>query len=310
MKPLVGIAIAVLVTATATVVAMLYLPVFSLGDAMEVPQESPEAAPADTSDDELARLRDQLAKAEARIAELEAAAAPAPEAPTLEPAAEPEPAAPEPDKKPPSLDEIRAELEKNGGLKAQFQALTEMIYADLLNDLNLDPETKAALRELLLNAQIEELALAQYAMQKGDVPWNQVAQWRDDERALLDQEIRSLLAADRYKLWQDYAATLDERALEGSLRNQIRAFASGLTDENFEAVMQVAIEEFIAEQDALNNSNTPFTTAENLRYQIRAMEQMRERLREYLTPDQFAEINNWLNMGINLFEQQLAAMGL
>lgn len=311
MKPLVGIAIAVLVTATATVVAMLYLPVFSLGDAMEVPQESPEAAPADTSDDELARLRDQLAKAEARIAELEAAAAaPAPEAPAPEPVAELEPAAPEPDKKPPSLDEIRAELENNGGLKAQFQALTEMIYADLLNDLNLDPETKAALRELLLNAQIEELALAQYAMQKGDVPWNQVAQWRDDERALLDQEIRGLLAADKYKLWQDYAATLDERALEGSLRNQIRAFASGLTDENFEAVMQVAIEEFIAEQDALNNSNTPFTTAENLRYQIRAMEQMRERLREYLTPDQFAEINNWLNMGINLFEQQLAAMGL
>lgn len=308
MKPLVAIVI-VVATAAATFAAMRYLPIFSLGDAIEVTPEPVAAAPVDDRSAELDDLRDKLAKAEARIAELEAAAAAPAEPVPAEPAPEPT-LAPEEPKKTPTLDEIREAIAKNSGARAQFQALTELIYADLLNDLNLDPETKAALRELLLNAQIEELALAQYAMQKGDVPWNQVAGWQDDERELLDEQIRALLAADKYKTWQDYAATLDARILEGSLRNQIRAFASGLTDDNFEAVMQVAVEEFLAEQNKLNNSTTPFTTAENLRYQIRAMEQMRERLREYLTADQFAEINNWLNMGINLFEQQLASMGL
>ncbi len=309
MKSTVAIAVVVaaaIVAAAFSALATAYL--------LPRPKPAPEVtipAPVAVDDHsaELADLRDQLAKANARIAELEAEAVPAaPEPAAAEPA--PEPPAPEEPQKTPTLDEIRDALAKNSGARAQFQALTELIYADLLNDLNLDPETKAALREMLLDAQIEELALAQYAMQKGDIPWNKVAEWRDDERALLDEQIRALLSPDKYKTWQEYAATIDERSLEGSLRNQIRAFASGLTDENFEAVMQVAVEEFLAEQNKLNNSNTPFTTAENLRYQIRAMEQMRERLREYLTADQFAEINNWLNMGINLFEQQLASMGL
>ena len=120
--------------------------------------------------------------------------------------------------------------------------------------------------------------------------------------------MKALLSKDTYKTWQDYASALDDRQVEASLRNQIRAFASGLSDENFEAVMQVAMDEFGAEQDALNHSNTTFTTAENLDYQIRAMENMRTRLQQSLPADQFAEINNWLTMGINLFRNQLAAM--
>lgn len=305
MKPALVVLIAVGVAVLSSIGTILFLPIFTLGDAMEASAEPAIIEPAEDHTAELADLRDKLAKANARIAELEAtAAAPPPVAPAPEP--EPE----EPAKKKPTLDEIRAEFEKNNALKAQFQALTELIYADLLNDLDLDPETKAALRQLLLDAQMEELALTQYAMSQGDIPWSQVAQWQDEERAILDEQIRALLANDQFKKWQEFAANYDERALEGNLRNQIRAFASGLSDENFEAVMQVALEEFLSEQNTLNNSNTPFTRAENMRYQIRAMERMRERLREYLPPDQFAEINNWLNMGINMFEQQLAAMGL
>lgn len=307
MKPAV-VVVVVLVAAALSAITTAFL-----SSRSEPPAEPTPISPAPLSDDhstELAALRDQLAKALARIEELETAEASVPQAQAPQPVAEPEPALAAETPKTPTLDEIRNELANNSAAKAQFQALTELIFADLLNDLDLDPETKAALRELLLDAQIEELALAQYAMVKGDVPWSQVAQWRDDERALLDEQIRALLAPEKYKTWQEYAALLDERSLEGSLRNQIRAFASGLTDENFEAVMQVAIEEFMAEQNALNNSNTTFTAAENMRYQIRAMEQMRDRLQQYLPADQFAEINNWLNMGINLFEQQLASMGL
>ncbi len=248
-------------------------------------------------------LKDKLAKAEARVRELEEAAT-KPD----EPAKTPEDNDKKPNAKKPSLDEIRAAIQKNAGASAQIQAITELMYADLFKDLDLSPENKAALRQLLLDEYKEEMALSQYAMSKGDVPWNQVAKWRDEERAALDQQVQALLDKEKYKTWHDYADAIDDRSVEASLRNQIRAFSSGLTDANFEAVMQVAMDEFRAEQEALDRSNTPFTVAENLNYQIRAMDGMRDRLRQSLPADQFAEIENWLNMGTNLFKQQLAAL--
>jgi hypothetical protein len=261
---------------------------------------------AESAKAESVQLRSDLTKAEARVRELEAQASAAEPAPP-EPAVKPE-SAPEPPPKKPTLDEIRAALQKNSAASAQIQALTEMMFAELFNGLQLDPETKAALRQLLLDEQMEEIALAQYAMRKGDVPWNEVAKWREDERAALDQQMQALLSAEAYKTWHDYATAIDDRTVEVSLRNQIRAFASGLTDENFEIVMTVALDEFRAEQQALERSNTLYTAAENMNYQIRAMEAMRERLQQALPADQLAEIENWLTMGTNLFKQQLAAM--
>lgn len=69
--------------------------------------------------------------------------------------------------------------------------------------------------------------------------------------------------------------------------------------------MQVALEEFRAEQIALEQSTTLFTLSENVYYQIRAMNAMRERLGGYLPADQYAEIENWLNMAENLLLAQI-----
>ena len=88
--------------------------------------------------------------------------------------------------------------------------------------------------------------------------------------------------------------------LETTLRDQIRAFVSGLSSENFETVMLVAVEEFRAEQILLENSNTLFTQSENIYYQIRAMTAMRDRLPGYLPEDQYAEISNWFTMAENM----------
>ncbi len=304
MKPLV-VALAVVAVAASSL-AMYFFARPSQSTVAPVAADTP-APPTDDHAQEVAQLREELAKAEARVDELEVAAATPVAAPAPEPAAEPEPEE-KPAEKKPSLEEIRASLAKNGQVGAQIQALTELMFADLLNGLDLDPETKAALRQLLLDEQMEEIALSQYAMMEGDIPWSQVAKWREEERAILDQEMQGLLSKEAYAKWQQSAGSFDDRQLDASLRNQIRTFASGLTDENYETVMQVAMDEFRAEQIALDRSNTTFTVAENLNYQIRAMENMRTRLQEGLPADQFTEINNWLNMGINMFEQQLNSM--
>ena len=204
-----------------------------------------------------------------------------------------------------SLDDIRELLKNNPNASAQIKALTEVMYADLLNSLDLNPEEKAELRRLLTDSLMESMALTQYALSNGDIAWSDVRGWELDERAYLDAKVRELLPPGEYETWSDYFENIDEVQLEGNLRNQIRAVASGLTPENFDYVLQVAVEEFRAQQIALEQSTHPFTLAENVNYQLRAMEAMRARLSAVLSADQLAEIENWLTMAERLLSSQL-----
>lgn len=204
-----------------------------------------------------------------------------------------------------SLEDIRRRLESTPAASAQIRALTELVYADLLNSLDLDPEGKAELRELLMDSMMQSLALSQYAMLDGKLLWSEVRSWELEERAYLDARIKELLLPESYKTWEEYFADIDAHQLEGNLRNQIAAVASGLTPGNFDLVLQVAVEEFRAQQIALEQSNQLFTMAENIHYQLRAMEAMRTRLAAALAEDQFAEIENWLTMAERLLNAQL-----
>ena len=277
------------------------------------------AAADDSVNAELAKnLQSALDISNARIAELEAelAAANAMSAGLMESmeeakeeVAEAEEELDEDEERKATLDEIRARLAENGVAQAQLKALTEMMYADFINSLDLDPEAKALLREALARSFMEQMALSQYAIQNGEIPWDQVKAWELEELGYLNDQLSGILSADEYRSWEDYAANMEERQLDGALRNQIKAFATGLTPENFDLVMQIAIEEFRAEQLALEQSTTPYTMSENVMYQIRAMQAMRERLQGYLSEEQFAEIENWLTMAENLLMSQLPQDG-
>ncbi len=261
------------------------------------------------ADAERAELQTTLAAAEARNRELEAAVEetkqPAPAA-TVETEKPAEPDATKDDeRRKQSLDEIREAIRANAGAEAQVKALTELMYADFLNSLDLDPEAKAELRRLLTESLLESLSLRQFAITEGDIPWSEVRGWELDERAYLDAKLKELLPKEAYAEWTNYFQDIDEHQLEGNLRNQIRAVASGLTPENFELALQVAVEEFRAQQFVLEQSHQPFTGAENIYYQLRAMEAMRARLTTLLPPDQLAEIENWLTMADRLLTAQL-----
>lgn len=162
-------------------------------------------------------------------AEIVAAEAPEAEAP-------PEEEGPQPEK--PSLDALRERLSGNPQVSAQLRALMEMAYADLFAGLDLDPDTKAALRDLLLASQLEQVALANYAMELGDVGYGEQNEWIEDERAMLAAQLKELLSPEDYAAWEG----------------------------------------FMAEMAALRDSDTLYTAAESMLYQIRAMARMRERL--------------------------------
>ena len=254
---------------------------------------------------ERTRLESELAEAEARIEALESDAA------TTEMAAEStdvEAVAPAEDaveEEPLSLNDIRARIQDNPAAKVQLKALSELVYADFLNAVEMDAETKAEVRRLLTESFSENMALNQYGLQSEEATWSDVRAWTLDERALLDEELRAQLSGDAYAAWTEYSADLDARQLDSTLRNQIRALASGLTPDNFELVMGVAVQEFRAEQIALEQSNELFTMEENVNYQLRAMDAMRAQLQGVLSEDQFAELQNFLTFGENALNAQL-----
>ncbi len=256
------------------------------------------------------QLEVELEGAQARIEDLESQVAKATaasmaqaEAEASEAEAPPEEEGPQPEK--PSLDALRERLSGNPQVSAQIRALMEMAYADLFAGLDLDPDTKAALRDLLLASQLEQVALANYAMELGDVGYGEQNEWIEDERAMLAAQLKELLSPEDYAAWEEYEGSIEERQLEATFRAQLNAFSSGLTPENHELVLQIALEEFMAEMAALRDSDTLYTAAQSMLYQIRAMAAMRERLLLLLSEDQYAELDNWLTMGENLMHDSL-----
>jgi hypothetical protein len=209
------------------------------------------------------------------------------------------------DKRDRSLGEIRSRMEENPMAKAQIQALTELVYGDFVNGVTLEPDVKAEVRKLLGESNLEYLALTQYAMQAEDVTWREMRGWQLEERAFLNDGLREVLPKAALPTWNAFAEDIDARFLDGNLRNQIRAFASGLTPENFESVMDVAVEEFRAEQAAMEESDELYSMETNVLFQLRAMETMRERLEVSLSEDQYAELENFLTMADNVLRSQL-----
>lgn len=206
---------------------------------------------------------------------------------------------------PPTLEEIRERIRGNEGVRAQMRAVAGLVYADLLNGLELETAAKETLRELLIDSQMEEVALQAYASRAGDVTGRQYGEWIANERARVSAEIRELLSDEDYAAWEAYQATVDERALDVTFENQLRAFSSGLTPENRDLVIAVGVEEFIAEQDAIYQSDEVYTAQDPYTYQIRAMDRMRERLQPVMEEEQYGEVVNWLDMGERLMNQAI-----
>ncbi len=260
-----------------------------------------------------ARLESELSEARERIKQLEADAATAEFEPEVTSEVAEEPMEPEAEEstedKDLSLNDIRAKLRENPAASVQLKALSEMMYSDFLNAVEMDAATKSDVRDLLADSYLETAALTQYGLQDDDATWSDVRAWTLEERAILDEELRGRLDADAYAAWSTYAADIDARQLDSTLRNQIRTIASGLTPDNFELVMGVAVQQFRAEQIALEQSNEPFTLEENVNYQLRAMDAMRAQLQGVLPEDQFAELQNFLTFGENALSAQLGRAG-
>lgn len=309
MRVLVAIVVALALIVAVSVAANLSFVVVS-----PTPVVTEVVEPAG-DDGEREALEAALGESQARVAKLEeeaAANAAAGEAMPVEVVAEeemtPEPEADEPDGTPPTLDEIREKVAGNPMAKAQITALAELSFSDFLNALDVEPDVKAQVREIIGASYLENIALTQFAMVSGDKTWAEVKGWQLEERAYLSEQLAAVLSDEAYATWEAYVPEIEVRELEGSLRSQIQTMSSGLTPENFQMVMDVAVEEFRGEQIALEQSEELFTAQENIRYQLRAIDGMRERVQGVMEDGQTAELENFLTMAETVLTGQLDAM--
>lgn len=203
------------------------------------------------------------------------------------------------------LREIQERLSRNPQVRAQTSAVTELVYRDLFQELALPANVEKALKDLLVKNQIAKAAAGRHALDRGDVTARQAKQWQEDARQRLAAEIGNLLSQEEYAAWDAYEDTALARGLRATFRSQLTMFSSGLTSENHDVALDVAVEEFLIEQEAFDNSDTIVTVTESLNLQFRAINAMRERLAGFLSEEQYGEVENWFRIGEEALEAAL-----
>ncbi|MEK7793963.1 MAG: hypothetical protein AAB353_05515 [Candidatus Hydrogenedentota bacterium] len=235
---------------------------------------------------------------EKKVESLETAAATPSEAALDEPA----PAAAEDEEE--DYDTFAQSIRENGMAKTQVKALSQLAFGDFFTEAGLDPETVRQVQELIEASLLEHTALGQYAMKLGNMTAREAKAWSDREDAALASELSQLLTPEQIKNWEEYNANFEERMFEGSFDSQLNSFARGLSPEAHDLALRSTVDHFVAETDAFENSDQPYTLAAQLDLQRRAMNSAREQLRADLTPEEYNLVDNWLRLG----ETQLDAV--
>lgn len=269
----------------------------SQAEATETLEENLEDARKETSE-----LRIELDETKAALARLEAQKATEAQTPsTTEPETYEgeEPPAEEGagEKEKPTLEQIAESIAKSPMAKTQFTALTEMIYGSVLEEMALSEEDEKLVRDLLIESFAEQAALSQYAMVQENVTAKEWKQWENEENARLSEELRAALSPESFEAWEAFEADAVQRRLTGQFEPQVRTYSSGLTPENHDLVLEVAVQEFMAVQDEFEQSDQLYTLRSNIDMQLTALSHMRTRFQELLDGDQYREANRWLELG-------------
>jgi hypothetical protein len=259
---------------------------------------------------ELEKVRAEKAALEAEIAALKAAqavaiaAAPAPE---VEVASESEaitaleveemPVAPAPEEAPPE--------ETAGGnpvANAQVVMMAEMMFQGLFDELQLDPETRAVVKEAIAaymqTMQQETLA----AMQAKNETSKDFHARLEIMKSGLREELSQTLTADQVDAWDAYEPVADQALYERMVEGQLNMLSPGLSNENRVLASQVMAEELARELEAFEQSEEIYSMDTRNNAQARALEASLERLAEDLDEEQYGHVQGFVEQATAMFE--------
>jgi septal ring factor EnvC (AmiA/AmiB activator) len=203
-----------------------------------------------------------------------------------------------------AADAARRKEAQRGMMEAQVSAITELTYAKMFTDLQLDADLEADVTAVLVDRMVEQSLISQKAMKDGDVTVREVAAEIEALKEESLEQLREFLDDDTYEKVAAYDAEGDRHQLEGVLGAQLDQLSSGLTPENRELVSQLSVDVFDQYQQEFFQSDKTFNLYENADWQVYAMDDILGQLSDQLDAQQLGEVERWFNIG----KKQMEAM--
>jgi hypothetical protein len=196
-------------------------------------------------------------------------------------------------------------------MREQQKAMINMMYAGLFKDLNLSPEEKDKLKELLTESQMRNMEVAQgmFGGEQDEATAAATKKSVEDAKKQTEADVKALLGDERFAQYQDYQKNMGERMQLDQFKNQLAADNVPLRDEQSAQLMQIMKEEKAARPPVIPTDQTQMPdkdtfTAEKLDAQLKWTEEynarVADRARAVPTPEQYINYQK--------FQEQQASM--
>ncbi|MCH7908307.1 MAG: hypothetical protein IIB38_01675 [Candidatus Hydrogenedentes bacterium] len=178
--------------------------------------------------------------------------------------------------------------------------MTEMQYGDFISSLDVSPETREEVRNLIMGTLKETFD----TVYEGDAePFAESTMFSNAE---LRTELETILTPEQLAEFDAYEENLSEHMMRQSTNMQLQMLAGGLTEENRELVTEILVEEFSAAFDDIDEESfdpLSFGGMNEATY-----ESARQRLSELLAPDQLAIYDRYVDMQNTMMESMSEMM--
>jgi hypothetical protein len=144
------------------------------------------------------------------------------------------------------LSKMMKDPEMRKMVRGQQRAAVDMMYAGLFKQMNLAPEEKTELTELLLDAQMRQVENAQGLLGGAGTEGVDPAQQRDlfeQQRRESDARIKELLGEERFAEYTDYRKNIGERMQLDRLQTQLASSNLPLKEDQTAQLWQFMQEE-------------------------------------------------------------------
>lgn len=196
-------------------------------------------------------------------------------------------------------------------IREQQKAMVNMMYGGLYKEMNLSPEEKDKLKELLTESQMGKVAAAQglFGGAQDEATTAAAKKAVEEAKKQTDADIKALLGDARFAQYEDYQKNVGDRMQLDQFKNQLAADNAPLRDEQGAQLLQIMKEEKAALPPAISSEQsempdkdtfTPKKMDEQLKWTEQYNARVAERARAVLTPEQFINYQK--------FQEQQASM--
>jgi hypothetical protein len=209
-----------------------------------------------------------------------------------------------------------AEMLKNPEMKEMIKnqqktALGAMIdknYGKLFADLNLTPEQSAALKEQILNKQLQaaDMGMSMFTDDLDAAKRAELVKQVKTANDAADAQIKELLGDEAYKQFQTYEKSMGERMTVSGFTDQLSSGSTALADDQQQQLIQAmtqARQDFkfttdYSDQSKFDGDFTSMFTEDRMNVFFQELEQLNQqylaRAQSILSPDQFEAFKKYL----------------